>query len=228
MFGEYGFHAFLQQRTEFFHTVVGRFVEHVQCRSACGHGQWIARERAGLIDRAERREFLHDFGSRTVGTHGQAATDDFAKRRDVGGDTAQVAIAPLFETEPADDLIEHQKRSVGVAKLAKTVQKFWALHQEAVVSGERFNHDGSDLVPVFREEVFHRFEVVKRADERRGHRVLRNAGAAGDTEGGQSASRRHHQGVNVAVVATLKLHKNVPPGETSGQSNGAHDGFSTR
>ena len=180
-----------------------------------------------MIDGTKRREFLHDFGSSAVGSNGQAATDDFAKRRDVGGDTAQVAIAPLFETEPADDLIEHQQRSVGVAKLAKTVQKFWALHQEAVVSGERFNHDGSDLVPVFREEVFHRFEVVKRADERRGHRVLRNTGAAGDTEGGQSASRRHHQGVNVAVVATLKLHKNVPSGETSGQSNGAHDGFST-
>ena len=77
---------------------------------------------------------------------------------------------------------------MSVAELTKSGQKFWALHQEAVVGGERFDHDRSDFVAVFGKEVFHRFEIVKRADERRGHRVLRYTGAAGDTEGGQPTS----------------------------------------
>ena len=75
-----------------------------------------------------------------------------------------------------------------VAEVAKTGQEFRALHQEAVVGRERLDHDRSDLVSMFLEEVFHRFEVVKWTDERGRHRVLRDAGTAGDTKGRQSAS----------------------------------------
>jgi len=54
------------------------FVEELERRDAGGHGQWVAAERAGLVDRTERREQVHDVGSAAEGTDRQAAADDFA------------------------------------------------------------------------------------------------------------------------------------------------------
>ena len=157
----------------------------------------------------------------TVGTHGQAAADDLPKGGQVGRDPAKVAEAPFLETEAADDLVKHQQGAVLVAQATQPLEEGRSLNQQPVV-WQRLDDHGGDVVAVFAEQVLHGLEVVKRADQGRGHGVLRDAGAAGDAEGGQTAARGHHQGIDVTVVAPLKLHQHVPTGVPSGQSNGAH------
>ena len=43
------------------------------------HGERIAGQSSGLINGAERRDAVHDFGGAAVGRNGQTAADDLAK-----------------------------------------------------------------------------------------------------------------------------------------------------
>ena len=58
---------------------------------AGGHGERIAAEGSGLVDRAERREQVHEAALAAEDADGQAAADDLAQRDQVGVDAVKLA-----------------------------------------------------------------------------------------------------------------------------------------
>ena len=55
-----------------------------QRREPGGHRERVARERAGLVDGAERREPLHQVAAAAERRRGHAAADDLAEHGQVG------------------------------------------------------------------------------------------------------------------------------------------------
>ena len=64
---------------------VDRF-EFVEGSEAGGHREGISGKGAGLINRAERSEVLHDVAPATKSADGEAATDDFTHCGEVGAE----------------------------------------------------------------------------------------------------------------------------------------------
>ena len=56
---------------------------------AGSHGHRISRESAGLIDRTERRQLLHEFAAATVRTHRHTAANDLSVGRDIRFDAVE-------------------------------------------------------------------------------------------------------------------------------------------
>ena len=83
-----------------------------ECGDACGHGERIAAECSGLVDRAERREVVHDVGSSAEGSAGQAAADDLAQRGQVGRDAVDLLRAAEGDAEAGHDFVEDEQRAV--------------------------------------------------------------------------------------------------------------------
>ena len=66
--------------------VEARRLDQLERREPGGHRDRIAAQRAGLVDRAARRDLLHQVAASAVGADRHAAADDLAERRQVRRD----------------------------------------------------------------------------------------------------------------------------------------------
>ena len=101
------------------HAGEGGGVELLEGGEAGGDRDRVARERAGLVDRARGRELAHEVGATTKRGEGEAAADDLAEAGQVGGDVVQLLRGAVADAEPAHHLVEDQQRAVLGAQLAE-------------------------------------------------------------------------------------------------------------
>ena len=78
-------------------------------------GQRVARQRAGVEHRPERRQRLHHVAAAADGADRQPAADHLAERREVGRDVVLGLGAAGVEAEAGDHLVEDQQRADPVA-----------------------------------------------------------------------------------------------------------------
>src|SRR5439155_1255307 len=96
-------------RHEFFREMMELFVETgaaqlLECHDARAHTQRTPRKRARLIDSAERRNLIHDFGAAAVGCHWKPAADDLAERSEVGFDVKKLLCQTKMQPEARNRL----------------------------------------------------------------------------------------------------------------------------
>ena len=168
---------------------------------------------------------FHDFGARGVGAHGQAAADDLAKRQHVRLDVVQARRTFEAHAEPADDLVKKEQNAFSRADATHLPQEVGILDEEAVVGGDGFDGDDSDLVLVLGDARLERLEVVQREDQGLAGVSFGHARGGGRAEGGQATARLHKQSIDVAVVAPIELDDFVSARDAACQANGGHGRF---
>src|SRR5690606_8842506 len=162
----------------------------------------------------------HDVRASTKGAYRHTAANDFGQGGEVRLDAGEALYALRADTEAGHDLVENQYRTVACAKFAQAFQESRLRFDEIHVAGNRLNDDAGDLVRVFGESRFHRFQIV----EIQHQRVLNEL--AGHTRRCRIAESQHarscldQQAVGVAVVTALELDDSRAPGVAPGQADG--------
>jgi hypothetical protein len=87
-------------------------LHELQGRQPRSHRHRIAGQRAGLVDRAQRRDLLHDVAPAADRAHRQAAADDLAQRGEVRPDAVARLRAAEGDAKPGHHLVEDQHRAV--------------------------------------------------------------------------------------------------------------------
>ena len=146
--------------------------ERVERRETGGGGERVARERAGVEHRPERRQLLHDLAPTADRADRQAATDHLAEAGDVGRDVVLGLGAADAEPESGDHLVEDQQRAHPIALGAQTLEETRRRRDDAHVRGDRLDDHRGDLLV----EVGH--HVVGR-DHRLGDRAVGHTGGPG-------------------------------------------------
>src|SRR5688500_17346565 len=86
-----------------------RVLEDAERRLPRCDSDGIARERPGLIHRAEGRNELHQLARGAVSADRHPPTDDLAECRDVGLHTIESLGAAVSDAEPGHDFVEDQE-----------------------------------------------------------------------------------------------------------------------
>ncbi len=193
-----------------------------------GHGHGISRERAGLVDRAQGREQVHDPRRTAKGAHGQSAADDLAVGDEVGSDAEQLSSAAAGHAETADDFVEDQQRSVFGRQFAQVPVPLRPLHEQAVVGWYGLHDDRRDLISAGSEEFVQGSFIVEVKDQGLTTERFGHASRGRCAEGDQARARVDKQVVGVAVVATGEFEHEVAAGKPAGQADGAHGGLGAR
>jgi len=94
-------------------------LQFVQRRESGGHGERIAAEGAGLIDGTEWRQAVHDVGAPAERAYGQAAPDDLAEGREVGGDPEPALRAIQPQAKAGHHFVGDQDGAVVAGELAQ-------------------------------------------------------------------------------------------------------------
>ena len=170
----------------------------------------LPEQRAGLVDRAERRQLLHHVARAAEGRQRHAAADDLAEHAHVGreaGDRLRVDALRAAERDAKarHHLVEHQQRAVLRAQLAQPLHEGQAGAHEVHVAGDRLDHHAGQLGAVDGEGLFELRDVVVLEHQRVLHHLGRHAGAGRVAEGGQARAGLDQQRVGMAVVAALEL-----------------------
>ena len=159
--------------------MLAQMTEHGQSR---GHGQRIARERARLVHRPQRRDQVHDLGFATVGAYGQAAADDLSQSSKVGLNAKERLRATVTQTKAGHDLIENQQRFCARGNFAQGLQITRRRRHAAHVAHHRLdNHTGNLSGKFFKGQLHSGKIVVGQRESELGH-LFGNAGRAGNAE----------------------------------------------
>ena len=203
-------------------------VEGRQRRDPSGHGQRMARQRAGLVDRAGRSHELHEVSPATVRADRHPPADDLAERREIGSDPeAGLGTAGTYP-EAGDHLIEDEHGAVRTSRLAKMLKEARRRRDDPDVRRDRLHDHGRDPTLVLVERARHGTRVVVRQDDGLGRRGLRHPGTARDRVGHHARARLDEEPIGMAVVATGELHDQVAAGGGTGEPQRAHDRFRAR
>src|SRR5581483_1702662 len=124
--------------------------------------QRISRQRSGLINRAERRKFVHNFGAPPKRANRQAAANHLPQRGEVRFHPIDFLRATASQAETGDHFIEDQKRVVGGAFLAQNGKKITGGKIESRIGRDRFHDDCRNLPSVFSKRFAQQGGVVKR------------------------------------------------------------------
>jgi len=209
--------------------VVGEtFPQGPERRQPGGDGHGVAAERAGLIDGAEGREKVHQFGAAGHRAHRQAAPDDLAETEKVGTDVRNAeggAGAAVTKPKGGDDLVPNQQRAAGVRQFAQPPEKGRIGQEQAHVGGGGFEKDGRKVAAMSFHDAFHLLRRVEAGDHGLGGVRGRNAGGGGLGEAGDAAAGAHQQAVGMAMVTAAELQHEVPSGGAAGNAKGAHAGL---
>ena len=79
------------------------------------HRQGISGERAGLIDRTERSDAIHDGCAAAIGSYRQTAADNFSECSEIGLDAEEVLYRTVPQPETGDDFVHDQKCAVSAS-----------------------------------------------------------------------------------------------------------------
>ena len=189
------------------------------------HRDRIARQRAGLVDRAVRREHRHDFSRAAESAHRHAAADDFADGGQIRFDAEKFLGSAVGDAEAGDDFVEDEQRAFFAGDFPQAFQKARVRRHDAHVPGHRFDDDAGDFAFIFGEQRLHRFEVVVGGDEGVLRGALRHAGARRFAEGQSARPGFHEQGIGVAMVAAFEFDELFPAGVAAGQADRRHRRF---
>ena len=114
------------------------------------------------------------------------------------------------------------------ARRAQAFQKAGIGRHDAHVARDGLHDDAGHLALVRVDEPLDGDKVVVGRDERVARGPRRDAGRAGDAEGGHAAAGAGQKRVAVAVVAALELDDEAAPREPAREAHGAHDGLGAR
>ena len=146
---------------------------------AGGHGERVARQRAGLIDGTQRRELVHDLGLAAEGADREATADDLTHADEVGHHIMQALCARQREAEARHHFVKDEDRAVLRAEFAEASEETGVRQDEPHVGRERLDDEAGDLAGVGLEERGERGEVVVFGDQRVGRGARRDAGGIG-------------------------------------------------
>ncbi len=187
----------------------------------CGRGDGVTGQRAGVEDRTERREVLHDLGATTNGADRQATADHLAEAGEIRAHVVLGLRPTRADPEAGDHLVEDEERADTVARCPKSGEKPGRRCHDAHVRRDRLDDDRSDAFV----EVGH--DVVGRHD-RVGHGTVGNAGRARETEGCHTTAAGDEQGVGRTVEVAGKGHDAIAPGRSPGQAHRGTGGLGAR
>ena len=199
--------------------------DQVDGGNAGRHGNGIARQRARLVDIAQRCEALHDACRAGHGAHGHAAADDLAEGGQVWRDAAPALCPRQRHPKARHHLVEDQHGAILGAQLAQPFQETGLRHHQVHVAGNGLDDQAGHIIRVLLEQAANTVQIVVAGDERVLDHVLGHAGRAGVAEGQRTAARLHQQAVCRAVVAALELDDAVAARVAAGQPQGRHGGF---
>lgn len=197
------------------------------------HGQRVARERACLIDAAQRREVRHDVASSAEGRRRHAAADDLAQAGEVGGDAVERLSATQPHAEAAHHFVENQHRAVRGAQLAQRLQEVARAAHEIHVAGDRLDDHRGDFAALTGKELAQLLDIVVLQHERVARDFGRHAGrrrciARRIRKREQAGAGLHEQAVGMAVVAAFELHDLVAACEAARETQRAHGRLGAR
>ena len=198
----------------------------VERRESRRHRHGVPGQRAGLVDRAERRDVLHDVAAAAEHADRHAAADDLAERREVGPDAVELLRAALRDAEAGHDLVEDQHRAVPRAFLAQRLEETRHRRDAVHVARDRFDDHAGDLARRVRRKLPAPAPTSLYVSV-----SVCAASSAGTPGRGRHAQREHaraglhQQRVGVAVIAALELHDLLPAREAARKPDRAHRCF---
>ena len=218
-----------QPRCEALQVVVhARLAQQTQRRHASGHGQWIARQRARLVDGPDGRDLLHDLAATAVCADRQTPADDLAQAGQIRCD-AEAFLRPTQRNAKAgDDLVEDQERPLLACHGAQMLEESGLGRNHTHVARHGLDDHRRDLAWMGLEGVTHGRQVVVRHRHRLGSRRGGHTRRIGLTKRQRSRAGLNKQVVGMTVIATVELEDLVAPGEGSRQTQRAHGGFCAR
>ena len=204
--------------------------DQLQRLQAAGRGNGVARQRAGLVDGAQRRELFHDLAAGTECRHGHAAADDLAHHGDVGRKAfdflgVQALGAAQGDAKARHDLVIDQQRAMLAGQLADATGEVHRGAHKVHIAGNRLHDDAGNVAAHLGKGLFELSNVVVlQHDGVLGH-IGRHTGRGRGAEGGQTRAGLDQQRIRMAVVAAVELDDLVAAGVAARQAQRAHAGF---
>ena len=194
-----------------------RLADEFEGGEAGDHGDRISGQRSCLVDRAQRRELLHDIAPAAECADRHAAADDFAECGQVRAHAVQRLRAAQRNAKARHDFVEYQQRTAPVALAPQCLQKIRRRRNAIHVAGHRLDDDAGDLRADLTEHPLDLIDVVvvERhgvAGERLGH-----ARRSGNAERQRPGAGLDQQGIGMAVIAALEFHDGVATGKRRGR-----------
>ena len=124
-----------------------------QRREAGRHRERVARQRAGLVDRAERCEPLHQVAAPAERGGRHAAADDLAQHRQVRDDVVALLRTAARDAEARHDLVEHEQRAARVARVAQALEEPGRRRDATHVARDGLDDHARELVAVALDDV---------------------------------------------------------------------------
>ena len=181
-------------------------LDQLQHRQARRHRDRIAAQRAGLVDRAGRRDLLHDLAASAVRADRHAAADDLAERGQVRRDAVQRLRAAERDAEAGHHFVEDQQRAVLRAQLAQALQIAVARRDAIHVAGDRLDDQRRrSRRRASANKSLRGVEIVVRQGQREIGERLRHARRSRHAERQRAGAGLDQERIAVAVIAAFEL-----------------------
>ena len=202
-------------------------VQIADLRQTSRHRNRIAAQRARLIDRADRRDHLHDLPASAVCADRHARADDLAERGQIRRHAEVSLCAVGREAESGDDLVENQHRAVPVAEIPQSLQEAVRRKHRAHVRTDRLDDNRGDVAAALVKPRADAVQIVVLRRQRVLRVVRRYAERIRHARRHDTRAGAHEQSVGVAVIAAVELDDLVPSGVAACGADRAHDRLRT-
>ncbi len=177
-------HEFLGRRAQAL--VKPRLLDQAQLCHAGSHRHRIARQRARLVHRAQRRELVHHVGAAAEGRQRHAAANHLAHHHQIGANAVHLLCAAQRHAKTGHHLVPHQQRAVLGAELAQALMPGRSSPDEIHIARDGFHHHAGDFVSLPGKQFLDLGDVVELQHQRVLGQVGRHPGGAGIAEGQQA------------------------------------------
>ena len=172
----------------------------------------MAGQGAGLIDRAGRREPVHQLGAPAESADRHAAANHLAEHGQVRAQAVALLGAAGTDPEAGHHLVEDEQRAVPVAQRAQGLQESGLRQDAAHVAGDGLDDRGGELPAARGEAGLDIGGVVVAGDLGVGGRARGHAGRGGHAAGQGAGAGRDQQRIDMSVVAAGELEDAVAAG----------------
>ena len=203
-----------------------------QGRNTRRDGQRVTRESTSLVDRADRRQVLHDLTLTRQRRDGHTATNDLAERENIGNPAAILGsrVTPVTSrrhTETGQHLIKNHERTVRVRNLVQATVETGLGGDNTHVAGRRLSNNRGNLTLVVRERLTHSVQVVIGQNDGLRGGCGSHASRTRQCQGSHTRTSLREQRIHVTVVAARELNNLVATSHTTRQTNRSHGRLST-